>query len=622
MALSRSVRQVKLSSDPLNITGQFKKDKEVLYRFKLNRSSEVYLTLSPASQKSNADLQLLNNKQKVLKRSTNPGAASELITTTLRPGEYLVRVSNRTKQKSKFRLRVSTSDQLPTLTNQALVIGAGGSALIGMTQLQASDQLQANDQLRYTVTAIPTNGILQLNGITLKAGDNFTQSDIDQGRLRYTRSSQGVTVLGNGSRPLVSDANVVWEGPGSDGSSDREIFFFNGETTRQITQNNVDDRLEGIDGTRVIWSSQDGGIGSRGTATYELYSFDGLTGTTTKLTSNAYDEDFVGVDGGNIFWSSPIGGLDAKGQVTYELFYHNGSSTRQLTSNAANEVVSTIEGATAVWSADVGPKDSQGRATNEIFYFNGSNIQQITTNAVDDLMPIASKGRIVWASKVGAPDSGVTTYELFQFNGTIQQLTNNAADDFPVSFKDNQIAWTSRIGPKDARGTPTSEVFQSDGVTTQRLTNNSIDEFIIQADGSNILWMSLTGQPTPTGQATYELYYYNGSVTRLTTNGVNDLPAGLDRSKAVWYSQVGPTDATGTATREIFLFNGATVQQLTTNAQNDDFPSFSDTTLAWRSTNGSLSQILRYDLGDSFKFRLSDRPGQSGPEQTFKIDFQ
>ncbi|MCU0526698.1 MAG: pre-peptidase C-terminal domain-containing protein [Elainella sp. Prado103] len=628
MAFSRTVRQiqpvrqVKLSNNPLNITGQFKKDKEVFYRFKLNRSSEVYLSLSPGSQRSNADLQLLNSKQKVLKRSANPGAASELIATNLQPGEYVVRVSNRTKQKGSFRLRVSTSDELPTLANQLLSIGAGGSGLLSSAQLQASDKLQAADQLRYTMTTVPGNGILQLNGVTLKPGDSFTQADIDQGKVRYSRSSQGMTVLGNGSRPLVSGFSVAWEGFASDGGTDREIFLWDGQATRQITRNSVEDRLEGLDGSRVVWSSQDGGIGNRGIATYELYSFDGTTGATTKLTTNNYDEDFVGLDGANIFWSSPIGAPDRKGQVTYELFYHNGVSTLQLTNNAANEVIGNIEGATAVWSADVGPIDSLGKPTNEVLYFNGSSAQQITNNTVDDTMPILSKGRIVWASRVGAPDAGIATYELFQYAGTTRQLTFNNVDDFLTSFVDNQIVWMSRLGGKDARGTSTFEVFQSDGAATQRLTNNAIDEAVIQADGTNILWMSLTGQPTVTGQPTYELYYYNGALTRLTTNGVNDLPAGLERSKAVWYSQVGPTDAAGLATRELFLYNGAAVQQLTTDRKNDDFPSFSETTLAWRSTDGATSQVLRYDLGDSFKFRLSDRPGQSSPEQTFRIDFR
>ncbi len=624
--LNPNNKRLKISSNPLNITGRFKqRGKEATYQFKLRHSSDVYIALSIGAAQAKIDLQLLNAQKRVIQQSTQPGAASEFIGTTLKQGEYTVRISNkRNSSKTNYSLKIATTDSLPTLATQLLAAAAGQPISLTSNYLRATDSLQAADQLRYKITAAPHNGVLKLNGVALKDGDSFTQADIDQGRISYTRSANQVTVLGNGSRPLVSGFNITWEGAGgSDGGSDQEIFFFDGKTTRQLTQNNVEDKVEGIDGSQVVWSSQVGGVGSNGATTYELNVFNGDTGVTTRLTNNALNEDFVGVDGSNVFWLSPVGGLDRKGQTTYELFYYNGSTTRQLTSNSANEVVGNIEGATAAWSADVGVDDAVGVPTNEIFYFDGNNVQRLTNNAIDDITPLLSHGQVVWAAKSGPLESGVATYELFRFNGSsTQQLTFNDADDALSCFDGDQIVWMSRTGTQNSRGIRTYEIYRSDGVNTQRLTNNNIDDYVIQADGANLLWMNLSGQTAAYGQGTYELYFSNGTTTtRLTNNSVNDLPSGLVGNRAIWYSQVGTPDTTGVATREIFYFNGTTVKQLTTDAKNDDFPSFSATTLAWRSTNGNLSQILRYDLGDSFQFQVSDRSGQSTATQVFNIDF-
>jgi hypothetical protein len=77
-------------------------------------------------------------------------------------------------------------DDAPVIAvNTGDTANEGGSILIRSTELSASDPDTSNSSLRYTVTANPLHGRLELTtapGISI-AG--FTQSDINAGRLRY-----------------------------------------------------------------------------------------------------------------------------------------------------------------------------------------------------------------------------------------------------------------------------------------------------------------------------------------------------------------------------------------------------------------------------------------------------
>jgi hypothetical protein len=250
---NRSVRQLRVTDNPTDITGRFSKDKAISYRFKLNRSQDVHLTLSQLATNANVDVQLLNQKNRVVGKSSQAGAASEFISTTLKRGEYSVRLLNkRSAVKTGFRLKIATVDALPTLQAQSLQIGRGQEFRLTSAQLKAFDGLQANDQLRYTLTQMPQYGVLHLNGVPLGIGGSFTQADVDKGWVTYKNTSPGVISMGNGSNPMVSGFNLVWAAPGgADGGSDNEIFFYDGKTTRQLSQNSAEDIVKAIDGNHA-----------------------------------------------------------------------------------------------------------------------------------------------------------------------------------------------------------------------------------------------------------------------------------------------------------------------------------------------------------------------------------
>ena len=55
--------------------------------------------------------------------------------------------------------------------------------------------------------------------------------------------------------PQISGDKVVWQG--HDGN-DFEIFYFDGTTTHQLTDNSYDDMYAQISGNNIVWQGWDG----------------------------------------------------------------------------------------------------------------------------------------------------------------------------------------------------------------------------------------------------------------------------------------------------------------------------------------------------------------------------
>ncbi len=88
----------------------------------------------------------------------------------------------------------SVNDEQVLSTNAGMTVleGASGS-VISTAMLQTTDVDNTASQLVYTVTSIPTNGVLQRNGINLSANSTFTQADIDGGLITYGHNGTETT---------------------------------------------------------------------------------------------------------------------------------------------------------------------------------------------------------------------------------------------------------------------------------------------------------------------------------------------------------------------------------------------------------------------------------------------
>jgi hypothetical protein len=92
--------------------------------------------------------------------------------------------------EQRIEIAVTPSNDLPQLDiNEPLVLATPDApAPIGGELLAASDPDNANSDLRYTLSGVPENGELMLDGTTLQVGDSFSQEDINSGRISYAAS--------------------------------------------------------------------------------------------------------------------------------------------------------------------------------------------------------------------------------------------------------------------------------------------------------------------------------------------------------------------------------------------------------------------------------------------------
>ncbi|MCI4442768.1 MAG: hypothetical protein JHC39_04605, partial [Lentimicrobium sp.] len=75
-----------------------------------------------------------------------------------------------------------------SLVNNAINLTLGMTALISQSQLTASQPSASATQLTYTITQLPTNGILKLNNVALLLGGTFTQTDINNNLITYVHN--------------------------------------------------------------------------------------------------------------------------------------------------------------------------------------------------------------------------------------------------------------------------------------------------------------------------------------------------------------------------------------------------------------------------------------------------
>ena len=127
-------------------------------------------------------------------------------------------------------------------------------------------------------------------------------------------------------RPHINNAgHVVWYG--WDGS-DWEIFYYNGTTITQLTDNSYDDLYPHINNAgHVVWYGWDG-------SDWEIFYYNGTT--ITQLTDNSYSDGFPQIsNNGHVVWHGQNGS-------DWEIFYYNGTTITQLTDNAYNDYAPSI----------------------------------------------------------------------------------------------------------------------------------------------------------------------------------------------------------------------------------------------------------------------------------------
>lgn len=157
-----------------------------------------------------------------------------------------------------------------TLINNALNVNQGATQNITSAFLNAAQSGATTAQLEYTITKLPINGYLLLNGQRLFVGDSFTQANINSAQLSYKHNALStivdnfvVTIKGNNLAllggqtftinitPQICATSTTWNGTAwSNGTPDKnKNVIFNGNFT---TSANLEACSIQVNGTAVL----------------------------------------------------------------------------------------------------------------------------------------------------------------------------------------------------------------------------------------------------------------------------------------------------------------------------------------------------------------------------------
>lgn len=331
------------------------------------------------------------------------------------------------------------------------------------------------------------------------------------------------------TNPAISGKNVVWQG--WDGH-DYEVFLFDGQTTKQLTDNSYDDvlgtpeyaRQVNSNGT-VVWSGRTGGSSSGS----EIFRYD--ASGVSQLTSNVYYDAYpqvnnsgqvawVGYDASNpnrhiysydetgvhnvsadsSLWVAEEFELNADGNVAWSgaaldgtpgVFLKEGLDTTvlplTLQQHGLLESLHLNDSAKMVWAT--GP--SQSPLGREIFMYGDGIITQLTYNSSEDSFPdISNNGQVVWGNR--------EDHAIFSYDGsTTKRIADFTGGWGQPKISDNGfVAWQGN----DLGDAYDNKIWVYDGLTSTTLESGATNDRYHQINASgDVVWQAYDGSD-------YEIY--------------------------------------------------------------------------------------------------------------------
>jgi|GEM_PF-5650061 len=302
--------------------------------------------------------------------------------------------------------------------------------------------------------------------------------------------------LTSDSNPRVYGDKVVWQGTGgTDGGTDDEIFYFDGNTVIQLTENSVPDRNPEISELGIVWERGSG-------ATQEIIFWNG---TETQLTSNAVFDGESSLSNDRVSWQQGTG-------TGLEIWSWDGvSPPANISNNAVVDVQSYADGNQVIWVTDSVPN-------RKVLRYDGVSTTILGTSEYSIEDP-RSDG--VFAAWEGFKAGTTNDREIYFYNGVIlSRLTTNTFGDFDPQISDGNVAWWGGIFND-------FQISLYDGNTVREISTGIRNQFP-QLDGSSVVWQGFDGQDD-------EIFLWDGyKVTQLTDNTVNDTRPFISGNHIVW----------------------------------------------------------------------------------------
>jgi hypothetical protein len=329
--------------------------------------------------------------------------------------------------------------------------------------------------------------------------------------------------------PNINDNNQIALSGGVlfGGAEDGEVFFNDGSTTFQITDNSKQDSVVGINNNGdIIWiQSELNGVNA------ELFLFDGTSVSQLTNTGNDYIRNIDFNDNGFLVWEEYVKrDINA---VFVDSFIYNGSTTAKFEANIDEYPNASI----TLYKPKINNQGQvvlEGRISygfysgNAIFLYDGSVLIDIiglsSWPTVSSKPDINDNGHIVWQS-----DGEILLYD----GSAITQITDNDYSDWEPQINNNgYVVWGSTEG-----------IFLYDGTITTKLSEYGYNYHI--NDNNYVVWEAREPDQD------MEIFLYNVSeVIQITNNDYDDLSPQLNNNNyIVWWTQFPG----GQARSEIFL---------------------------------------------------------------------
>jgi len=133
------------------------------------------------------------NYQAALRSITYTNSSEDPDTTT-RTISFMVNDGDDDSNTDTKDINITAVNDDPVLAvNTGDIILKGSSETIDNTELQVTDVDNNSAELQFTLTAIPTNGLLKLDGTALSISNTFTQADINNNLLNYDHDGSETT---------------------------------------------------------------------------------------------------------------------------------------------------------------------------------------------------------------------------------------------------------------------------------------------------------------------------------------------------------------------------------------------------------------------------------------------
>lgn len=221
--------------------------------------------------------------------------------------------------------------------------------------------------------------------------------------------------------PSLFEGAVAWYAITSGGSSNADIFYYDNNTTIQITNDNLSKSRPKLYDGIITWAA-DNDI---------FYWENGTTYQLTGIDDNNHDR-YPCVYEGTIAWiSNGINMENPLEETGYDIYlWDRVTNTKtQVTNTKTYKTDLSYHNGGMVWVENDGTDD-------EIFYLKGSTIIQLTDNDFDDHNPQIWDGVIVWWG-----GDLPYQYEIYYYDGAAHQLTDDGEIDKNPSIYEGNIAW-------------------------------------------------------------------------------------------------------------------------------------------------------------------------------------